>query len=125
MFDFLFTLYALAYAKSAYAIAAIQPASSQSLPGSSFKLTGDSTLTINNLTRSATDVIGIVAGALAVIYILWYGVQYILSGGSADKTKAARQGIINGVIGIAIITAAYAFIRFAVAIGERAAQVVR
>jgi len=125
MLDFLFSLYALAYAESALAISAIQPNSTVSNPGSKLNLASNSTDAVNNITTSLVNAIGLVAGALAVIYILWYGVQYILSGGNADKTKAARAGIISGVIGIAIITAAYAFIRLAVALGQRAEQVVK
>ncbi len=113
--------------QTAYAIVsdqAIKPASSSVGTGGLFDLGSDATATVNSLTSSAVDTIGLVAGALAIIYILWYGIQYILSGGVPDKTKVARQGIINGVIGIVIITAAYAVIRFAVAIGNKAASVI-
>jgi hypothetical protein len=54
-----------------------------------------------------------VAGGAGVIYITWAGVRYITAGASAEKTKTARQGIVNAVIGIVIAMSAFAIIRFA------------
>jgi len=59
-----------------------------------------------------------VAGAAGVIYIVWAGVRYITSGGDPAKTKAARQGIINAMIGIVITMSAFAIIRLAVLISR-------
>lgn len=54
----------------------------------------------------------IIAGFLAVIYLVWAGIQYISgAGGGAD---AAKKQIINAVIGIIVIVLAYAIVRAAI-----------
>ena len=69
--------------------------------------------TFSNLFNAIT----LAAGTLAIGYLIWAGIQYITAGGSPDKAKAARAGIVNAVIGIIIITSAYAIIRVGVTIG--------
>lgn len=64
------------------------------------------------------SVLFLVAGALAIIYLLWSGIQYIISAGNAERVKSARSGIINAIIGIVVIIATYAIVRFAVSIGN-------
>lgn len=75
----------------------------------------------NSLPGIASQVINILlllAGILAVIYLIWSGFQYITSAGNADRAKGARAGIINAVIGIVVIVAAFFIVRFAVGIGS-------
>jgi hypothetical protein len=69
--------------------------------------------TINELVGNVINIIFLIAGILAVLYLLWSGIQYITAGGNQDKVKAARQGIINAVIGIVILMAAFFIIRLA------------
>ena len=78
-------------------------------------LVGNSNATsvLSGLANSVISIIFLIAGILAVLYLLWSGVQYITAGGNADKVKAARQGIINAVIGIVVIMAAFFIIRIA------------
>ena len=48
----------------------------------------------------------IVAGViLAVIYIIWGGIAWMMAGGSDEKSKVAKQRIWNGVFGAAIVLA--------------------
>ena len=49
----------------------------------------------------------IVAGALAVIYLIYSGILYITAAGNPDSAKKGQQGIINAIIGIVIIVLAY------------------
>lgn len=53
------------------------------------------------------NVILSVAGALAVIYLIYSGILYITAAGNPDSAKKGQQGIINAVIGIVIIVIAY------------------
>ncbi len=72
--------------------------------------------------RLANNVVGtilIIAGVLAVLYLVYSGVQYITSAGNPEKSKGARQGIINAVIGIIVISSAYLIIQFAVSGGTQ------
>lgn len=43
-----------------------------------------------------------IGGILAIIFIIYGGIQYISSQGEPDKTNHARQTIINAVIGLVI-----------------------
>jgi hypothetical protein len=103
---------ATAHAASPFSL---QPAGN---PGVS---TTDLPTTITNVTLSILSVLLVLAGAMAILYLVWAGIQYISAGGSADKAKAGRSGIINAVIGIIVIMAAFFLIRFAISLGNSAA----
>ena len=60
------------------------------------------------------DILLFVAGAAAVIYLIYSGILYITAAGNPDAAKKGQQGIFNAVIGIAIIVLAY-FLASAVA----------
>ena len=67
----------------------------------------------------AFNVLTLLAGSLATLYIIYYGIQYITSAGSPDKAKASRAGIINALAGIIIVLAAYAIIRLGIVLGNQ------
>lgn len=54
----------------------------------------------------------IIAGILAVIMIIWAGLQYILSNGDSGKTATARKNITYSLVGLVIIILAYAITNF-------------
>jgi len=47
-------------------------------------------------------------GALFLVLIIYGGVQYMLAGGDEKKVMAARQTIINAIIGMVIVALSYA-----------------
>lgn len=51
-----------------------------------------------------------VAGVIAFIFLLWGGLQWILSGGDKEGTEKARKRITAALIGLAIVFSAYALI---------------
>ena len=53
------------------------------------------------------------AGALAVAYLIYAGIQYITGG--AKGAEAAKGSIINAIIGIAVIVLAYVIVGAVVA----------
>lgn len=53
------------------------------------------------------EIILLIAGVLAVIYLIYSGILYITAAGNPDSAKKGQQGIINAIIGIVIIVAAY------------------
>ncbi len=66
--------------------------------------------TVHTVGEYVTFIINIVlylAGALAVIYILYGGITYITAGGDEAKATKARTAIVNAVIGIIIILLAF------------------
>jgi hypothetical protein len=79
--------------------------------GTSRFFTGLCPITGNaNLSQIFDQIISLilfVAGALAVIYLLWSGISYITAGGDDAKAGTARKGIINAIIGIIIIVLAF------------------
>jgi len=52
------------------------------------------------------------AAIVTVGYIIWGGIQFIIAQGEADKTKKARQTIINALIGLVIALIATAIVTF-------------
>ena len=77
-------------------------------------------LSATNLgTRSLRDTIaGVInialgfLGILAVVFIIWGGLNVMTSGGNSDKTGKGKDAIVAGVIGLVIILTAYAISRF-------------
>lgn len=55
-------------------------------------------------------------GLVAFGFVVWGGIQYVVSQGEPDKTKRAQETILNAVIGMAIAMFATAFVTF---IGSR------
>ena len=53
-------------------------------------------------------------GVLAIVIVLIGGFKWMTSGGSEEKIGEARQMIIAGIIGLAIVLAAYAIAQFVV-----------
>ncbi|MDD3773912.1 MAG: pilin [Patescibacteria group bacterium] len=51
------------------------------------------------------------AGLIAVAYLIWGGYQYITSGGG-EGAENGKKTIMNAIIGIIIIVAAYAIANF-------------
>lgn len=88
----------------------IAPLGAPSTTGSAFTI-------IWNVFSNVKNILLLLAGLLAVIYLIWAGLQYISSAGNPEKTKVGRAGIVAAVAGIIIIVATYAIIKFAVGIG--------
>jgi len=65
----------------------------------------------NNLSVLITNLVNfilIIAGILAVLYLVWGGITYITAGGDAEKAGKGRTAITNAIIGIIIIMASFA-----------------
>jgi hypothetical protein len=53
-------------------------------------------------------------GLIAIIIILWGGFTWMTAGGNEEKIASAKKILIAGVVGLAIILAAYAIATFVV-----------
>ncbi len=53
-------------------------------------------------------------GTIALIFIIWGGIRWMVSKGDASKIADARKLMVAGVIGLAIIAAAYAISDFVI-----------
>lgn len=69
--------------------------------------------TIGGLIGSIVKIITLIAAGLAVIYLIYSGIIYITAAGNPEAAKKGQQGVINAVIGIIIIVAAYFIINVA------------
>lgn len=58
-----------------------------------------------------------IAAIVAFVMLIWYGIQYLTAGGDDAKATGARKGIVNAVIGIIVIIAAYVLIGVASNLG--------
>ncbi len=78
---------------------------------------------------SASDTFGLVmvrvtywivaiAAAVAFVYLVVSGIQYITAGGDAEKATKARTGILNAIIGIVVIALAWIIVSFAAGLGK-------
>jgi succinate dehydrogenase/fumarate reductase cytochrome b subunit len=68
---------------------------------------------LKNGVGTAINLIFFLAGAAAIIYLIWAGIKYITAGGDTKKAGEARTAIINAVIGIAVIIGAFTLINVA------------
>lgn len=54
----------------------------------------------------------VLAGAIAVIYLIYGGLLYITAGGDAEKATKGRTALINAIIGIIIIALAILIVQW-------------
>ena len=65
---------------------------------------------ISTVISYISGIVGVVAGILAFVYLVYSGILYLTAGGNPDSAKKGQQGILNAIIGIVIIIAAWAII---------------
>lgn len=53
--------------------------------------------------RRVANYLIILGFILAVIFIVWGGISYMVAGGDEEKAKKARGRIFNGIIGAAVV----------------------
>lgn len=68
----------------------------------------DPRVIIANIVRLVLGFVGIIF----VLLIILAGFQYMLSRGDEEKTKKARQTLVNAFVGFILILGAYSIVRF-------------
>jgi hypothetical protein len=66
----------------------------------------------DGILTKVTNVVGFIAGAVAVVIIIIAGGRFILSRGDSAKIVAARQAILYAVVGLVVIIVARQIIVF-------------
>lgn len=66
---------------------------------------------LGKLISTGISVAIILAGILVFVFLVWGGLEWIMSGGDKGKVEAARNRIVNALVGLAIIAASWALIR--------------
>lgn len=66
---------------------------------------------IGKLISTGVSVIMILAGILVFVFLVWGGMEWILSGGDKTKVESAQKRITNALVGLAIIASSWALIK--------------
>ncbi|MEK9155844.1 MAG: hypothetical protein AAB360_00885 [Patescibacteria group bacterium] len=66
---------------------------------------------IAGLITGIVNILLMIASALAVLYLIYSGILYITAAGNPDNAKKGQQGVVNAIIGIAVIVLSYAIVR--------------
>lgn len=66
------------------------------------------------LVNNIINIVLIVVGLVAVLYLIGGGVTYVTAGGDAEKAGKGRTTITNAIIGIVIIVASLAIYNYVV-----------
>lgn len=56
----------------------------------------------------------VIAGVVAVVFLIVGGYRYITSSGNAEAAEAGRTTVLNAIIGLVIIFAAYLIVNFVI-----------
>ena len=65
-----------------------------------------------DIIQTATSIVALLAGVLAVIMIIISGFTLVTSGGNPEAVTNSRKRITNAIIGLVIVALAWAIIRF-------------
>ena len=84
-----------------------------------FQPAGD--ISIRSLFITAFTFIILLAGVIAILYLIWAGIQYITASTDEDKAKKAKTAIFNAIIGIVVIILSYAIIFYVARLTQDAA----
>lgn len=75
----------------------------------------DSTLTSTDIRETVASIINVIMGFLgtvAVVIILLGGFKWMTAGGNEDKVGEAKKLLMQGIIGLVIVLAAYSIATF-------------
>jgi len=73
---------------------------------------GLQTRSLSQYIQSIINAVLLLAGVVAVIYLIIGGYKYITSSGNAESVAEAKTTIFNAIIGLVIIFAAYVMVDF-------------
>lgn len=66
---------------------------------------------IGKFLSAGIQVAMIIAAILTFAFLVWGGIQWIMSGGDKTQTQAARDRITMALVGLAIVAAAWALMK--------------
>ena len=66
---------------------------------------------IGKFLSAGIQVAMIIAAILTFAFLVWGGIQWILSGGDKTQTQAARDRITTALVGLGIVAAAWALMK--------------
>ena len=78
------------------------------------ELDGEKAPDLQNTTINIINAIIAILGLVAVIFVVYGGIQYMLSTGDSIKTKKAKDTILYAAIGLIICVLSYAIVNFVI-----------
>lgn len=66
----------------------------------------------NTVLQSILSMVFFLFGIVATITIIFAGIMYVTSEGNAEKTKAAKNAILYGVIGLVVTLLSFSIVGF-------------
>jgi hypothetical protein len=70
------------------------------------------TVVVNSVFHNIADTLIYIVGAVAVIMLIIGGLRYVISQGSSEAVKQAKDTILYAIIGIVVAILAYAVVNF-------------
>jgi hypothetical protein len=61
---------------------------------------------------AAVDIALFISGMVAVFYVIYGGIQYVISQGEPDKTRGAKNTITNALVGLVLAGIAISIVSF-------------
>lgn len=81
--------------------------------------------TLDRLTSHASTIFFAVVASLAVILLIWAGIQYIQAMSNPDAVKQARQRIINIIIAVILLVCAWTVVSLLMSLASYAAKLAK
>lgn len=67
---------------------------------------------INNTVAQVVNIISIVGGILAVIFVIVGGYKYVTSGGDSSKVSSAKSTVMYALVGLVVVALAQILVKF-------------
>jgi len=65
-----------------------------------------------NFIQAIITILFIIAIIIALIYLIWGGIKWIMSGGDKQALQTAREHVIAAIIGLVVVFLAYFIVTF-------------
>lgn len=72
----------------------------------------DSLFGVGGIFSTISNILIFLVGAIAVIMLIWGGLQYVISAGDSKRVENAKSTILYAIIGIVIAILAFAIVNF-------------
>lgn len=66
---------------------------------------------LGQLIMAVISLLLIVAGSVAVVFLMVGGYRYVMASGNEDQTESAKKTITSAIVGLVIIVAAFVIVR--------------
>ena len=72
----------------------------------------DTLFGVGGIFSTISNILIFLVGAIAVIMLIWGGLQYVISAGDSKRVESAKSTILYAIIGIVVAILAFAIVNF-------------